>query len=493
LRIEVTKADILTIETDAIVVYIYEKSDDLDGIVAGADKALDEAISGLIKNGEINGKHGEITMVYTLGKLPSPRLAIVGLGKREELATDKVRNAIADACRTLKKSGAKKLATAVISDSDLKAQDVAQALSEGATLGLYEFGKYITKKPDYPGVDSVSIVVADDKDLKQITSGSQRGVIIADGVCMARDMANEPGNYMTPTDMAEVALNLASDNITVTVFDKDWMQEKGMGGLLGVASGSVQPPKFIVMEYKGGGDKTVGLVGKGLTFDSGGISIKPSDKMQEMKGDMAGGASVIAAMGAIAKLKPKINVTGIVPATENLPSGTAQKPGDVLKTMGGKTVEVINTDAEGRLILADALCYANELKLSPVVDIATLTGACMVALGDVCSGLFTNNQEFADKVIASSKATGEKMWQLPMYDEYREQIKSTVADIKNTGGRWGGATTAAQFLEEFVGGTPWVHLDIAGTMLSDKDKGYLAKGAAGIPVRTLVNLVLSLA
>ncbi|MBT3363931.1 MAG: leucyl aminopeptidase [Chloroflexi bacterium] len=493
MRIEVTKADILTIETDAIVVYIYEKSDDLDGIVAGADKALDEAISGLIKNGEINGKHGEITMVYTLGKLPSPRLAIVGLGKREELATDKVRNAIADACRTLKKSGAKKLATAVISDSDLKAQDVAQALSEGATLGLYEFGKYITKKPDYPGVDSVSIVVADDKDLKQITSGSQRGVIIADGVCMARDMANEPGNYMTPTDMAEVALNLASDNITVTVFDKDWMQEKGMGGLLGVASGSVQPPKFIVMEYKGGGDKTVGLVGKGLTFDSGGISIKPSDKMQEMKGDMAGGASVIAAMGAIAKLKPKINVTGIVPATENLPSGTAQKPGDVLKTMGGKTVEVINTDAEGRLILADALCYANELKLSPVVDIATLTGACMVALGDVCSGLFTNNQEFADKVIASSKATGEKMWQLPMYDEYREQIKSTVADIKNTGGRWGGATTAAQFLEEFVGGTPWVHLDIAGTMLSDKDKGYLAKGAAGIPVRTLVNLVLSLA
>ena len=265
-----------------------------------------------------------------------------------------------------------------------------------------------------------------------------------------------------------------------------------MGGLLGVAKGSTQPPKFIVLTYCGGGDKNVGLVGKGLTFDSGGLSLKPSGKMEEMKGDMSGGAAVIAAMEAIAKLKPKINVTGLIPATENMPGGSAQKPGDVLKPMNGKTVEVINTDAEGRLILADALCYANELKLSPVVDIATLTGACMVAFGSVCSGVFANNQDAADTLLKASLATGEKMWQMPMFEEYKEQIKSNVADIKNVGGRWGGAITAAQFLAEFIGDTPWVHIDIAGTFYAEKDDGYLVKGATGVAVRTLISMVLSL-
>jgi leucyl aminopeptidase len=247
------------------------------------------------------------------------------------------------------------------------------------------------------------------------------------------------------------------------------------------------------MQYKGGGDKHAGLVGKGITFDSGGISIKPSDKMEEMKGDMSGGAAIIAAMSAIAKLKPKINVTGLVPATENMPGGGAQKPGDVFTAMNGKTVEVINTDAEGRLILADALSYANKLELSPVIDVATLTGACMVALGNVCSGVFTNNQEALDVVLKASEQTGEKVWQLPTYDEYKEQIKSNIADIKNVGNRYGGAITAALFLAEFIGEVPWVHMDIAGTMNSDKNKGYLVKGSTGIPVRTLVAAILSLA
>jgi len=273
------------------------------------------------------------------------------------------------------------------------------------------------------------------------------------------------------------------------------MQELGMRALLGVAQGSQQPPKFIILNYKGGDSSKLDLilVGKGITFDSGGISIKPSEGMGEMKGDMAGGAAVIASMGAIAQLKPGINVTALIPATENLPSGNALKPGDILTAMNGKTIEIVSTDAEGRLTLADALSYAKKLEAKRIVDVATLTGACRVALGDVCTGAFTNNQALVDRVIASGAEAGERIWQMPMYEEYKEQNKSDVADIKNVGGRFGGAITAAQFLGEFAGDTPWVHLDIAGTNLTDKEQGYLVKGATGVPVRTLVNLVLSLA
>jgi len=265
--------------------------------------------------------------------------------------------------------------------------------------------------------------------------------------------------------------------------------------LLGVAQGSQQPPKFIVLHYKGGDspETNVVLVGKGITFDSGGISIKPSEKLGEMKGDMAGGAAVLGAIAAIAQLKPEINVTAIVPATENLPSGSALKPGDILTAMSGKTIEIVSTDAEGRLILADALGYAKKLGAKLIVDVATLTGSCRVALGDVCTGAFGNNQELVDKVIAAGTEAGELIWQMPMYDEYKEQNKSDVADIKNVGGRLGGAITAAKFLAEFADDTPWVHLDIAGTSLSEKERAYQVKGATGVPVRTLVNLVLSLA
>jgi leucyl aminopeptidase len=281
----------------------------------------------------------------------------------------------------------------------------------------------------------------------------------------------------------------------VEVFDREKMKELGMGGLLGVAQGSQQPPQFIVLSYQGSEIKgtDVALVGKGITFDSGGIDIKPSEGMEEMKGDMAGGASVMATLMALARLKPRINVTALVPATENLPSGTAMKPGDIITAMNGKTIEVLNTDAEGRLILADALSYAKKIGAKAIMDVATLTGACHVALGSICSGTFTNEQALVDKVIAAGKETGELMWQLPMYEEYKEQLKSDVADIKNVGNRWGGAITGAKFLEEFVDKTPWVHLDIAGTYYTDKEKGYLTKGGTGIPVRTLINLVLTMA
>jgi leucyl aminopeptidase len=273
------------------------------------------------------------------------------------------------------------------------------------------------------------------------------------------------------------------------------MVELGMGSLLGVAQGSHQPPKFIVLHYRGnpGSDRSVGFVGKGITFDTGGISIKPAQGMEEMKGDMSGGASVIAALKAIGALKPRVNVTGLVPATENMPGGGAIKPGDVLRAMNGKTIEVVNTDAEGRLILADGLSYARSLDLNPIVDIATLTGAIGVALGDQAVGCMTNEQDVANRLIAAAKAAGERVWQLPMYDEYKEQIKSDVADMKNTGGRPAGAITAAMLLREFVDGTPWAHLDMAGVDFYSKDQGAIVKGASGIPVRTLVNFALSYA
>jgi leucyl aminopeptidase len=307
-------------------------------------------------------------------------------------------------------------------------------------------------------------------------------------------MINEPANFMTPSDMAEIARKVATEyGLDYTVLEREQMQELGMGALLGVAPGSQQPPKFIILKYEGDdpSHKPLGLVGKGITFDSGGISLKPSESMSDMKGDMSGGATVIAALRGIAQLKPKINITALIPATENLPSGTALKPGDVLKAMNGKTIEIANTDAEGRLILADALSYAQKLELTPVVDIATLTGACHIALGDFATGAFTNDQELCNKVVKAGDEAGEKLWQMPMYEEYKEQNKSEIADIKNTGGRYGGAITAAKFLNEFTGDIPWVHLDIAGTFYSSKEKGYLIKGATGVGVRTLINFAIA--
>ncbi len=372
----------------------------------------------------------------------------------------------------------------------------SQASAEGALMGLYTFRKHKTKANDNGGEIRQYLIVGEAKDTDALEAGSRKGSILAEATNLARDMVNEPANLMTPTDMAETAEKVAKlHGLEISVFEEKAMQEMGMGGLLGVARGSRQAPKFAVLRYRGSNasQKPVALIGKGITFDSGGISIKPSDKMEEMKGDMAGGASVIGAISAIAQLKPKINVLAIIPATENLPDGNALKPGDVLTALGGKTIEIISTDAEGRVVLADALGYAIKEGARYMVDVATLTGACVVALGKICTGAFSNNQEIADRIIAASQEAGEMTWQMPMYDEYDELNKSEVADIKNVGGRWGGAITAAKFLAEFAGDTPWVHLDIAGTGLSDKESGHLVKGASGTPVMTLVNFVLGLA
>lgn len=496
--VKVTSGDIAKLKTDAIVVNLFEGTAKPAGATGAVDRALNSLVSRLITEGEINGKLGEMTLLHSMDRLAAARVLVVGLGKEKELSPVRIRGVTAEASRYLRKVGVKRFATithgAGIGGTD--AEKAAQAVTEGAILGLYTFRKHQTREPEQKDIEEILIVERDRQKLPQLRRGCATGRILAEATNLARDMANEPGNYMTPTTLAEVAGKVAQDHgLEIKVLDRKDMDALGMGALLGVAQGSRQPPKFIILSYKGTrASKTpLGLIGKGITFDSGGISIKPSEGMGDMKGDMAGGAAVIAAMRAVAQLKPKINVTALVPSTENLPDGAAVKPGDILKAMNGKTIEVVNTDAEGRLILADALSYASTLKLSPLVDVATLTGACHVALGDVCSGAFTNNQELVEKVIKAGDESGERIWQMPMDDDYKEQNKSDVADIKNTGGRWGGAITAAQFLAEFVGETPWVHLDIAGTDRSDKDKRFLVKGATGVTVRTLVNLVLSLA
>jgi leucyl aminopeptidase len=494
LEINVIAGDIAQIEADAIVVNLFEGVEQPGGATAAVDKALDGVISSLIGRGEIKGKFGEVSIVHTFGKLPAGIAAVAGLGKRQDFNLDKIRGVAGEFCRSLRKLNCRKIATILhgAGIADIEPEASAEAIAEGALLGLYSFNKY--KKPEYADVEEMLVVVREDGKIAILEPAVHKGKTIAESTNLARDMVNEPANYMTPTRMAEAAKEIANKyNLEFQVFDSKDMGAMGMEALLGVAKGSSQPPQLITLSYKGdeGSEKALGFLGKGITFDSGGISIKPSEGMGEMKDDMAGAAAVMAALGAIAQLKPQINVTAIIPATENLPSGTALKPGDVLKAMNGKTIEVISTDAEGRLILADALSYAQRLGLSPLIDLATLTGACRIALGTLYSGLFSNDQDLADKILRAAERTGERIWQMPMPEEYKEQNKSEIANVKNTGNRYGGAITAALFLAEFVDNTPWVHLDIAGTASSNKESGYTVKGATGVGVRTLVELALN--
>jgi len=497
-EIKVVAGDIAKTRADAIIVPFFEGMERPEGDIATIDKALDGAISQLINQGEIKGKLNEITIIHSLSKLPAARVVIAGLGKQPELSQDKVRGAIAKACRLLRQKGVSSIATIAqgAGIAEITSESAAQAITEGALLGIYSFRRHITREAEYGQLKQLLIVSGDESELPALEQGCHKGKVMAEATNLARDMVNEPANHMTPGQMAEMAKKLAETcGLELTVLEREQMQELGMGALLGVAQGSRQSPKFMVLHYRGGdcNEVDVALLGKGVTFDSGGISIKPSAKMGEMKGDMAGGAAVMAAISAIAQLKPKINVMAVIPATENLPSENALKPGDILTAMSGKTIEIISTDAEGRLILADALGYVRKFGAKFMIDVATLTGACVIALGKVCTGAFGNNQELIDRIITAGAEAGELIWQMPMYDQYKEQNKSNVADIKNVGGRDGGAITAAQFLSEFAGDTPWVHLDIAGTSMTDKEKNYLVKGATGVPVRTLVNLVLSLA
>ena len=495
MEIEIIAGDITQVEVDAVVVNLFEGVEQPGGATAVVDKALDGAIAHIITQGEVKGKLGELGIVHTLGKLPARIVAVAGLGKRQDFDLDKIRRVSGEFCRSLRRLNCRRVATILhgAGVGGIETEDSAEALVEGSLLGLYSFSRY--KKAEYEDIDRMVIVERDESKVPAIERGIKKGKIMAEAIIMARDMVNEPSNYMTPTRMAEVARGVAETcNLKLDVLDVEDMEAIGMGALLGVARGSSEPPKLIVLSYRGDEDSesAAGFIGKGVTFDSGGISIKPSEGMGEMKDDMAGGAAVIAALSALARLKPRINVVGVIPATENLPSGTALKPGDILKAMNGKTIEVINTDAEGRLILADALSYAVRQGLSPLVDLATLTGACRVALGTGYSGVFGNDQQLTDKVLKAAFKAGERLWQMPMPEDYKEQIKSEIADVKNTGNRYGGAITAALFLAEFVNNTLWAHVDIAGTASSSKESGYVVKGATGVGVGTLVGVALSL-
>jgi leucyl aminopeptidase len=410
-----------------------------------------------------------------------------------------VRDLVADLVRKLRKPGIKSVATLAhgAGIAGLDPEAVGQAVAEGALLGAYRFDQFKSKKDDDEqgsGIESLTILEHDAANASAIEKGVARGIALANATNFARDLANTPANHLFPSTLAERAHQMATaSNLEFEVLEESDMRAKGMGSLLSVANGSDQPAKLVRLNYHGrdGEGYDLALVGKGITFDTGGISIKPAANMHAMKADMTGAASVIAAMQAIAALKPTCRVTAIAPCTENMPGGKATRPGDVVTAMNGTTIEILNTDAEGRLVLADALCWANELGARHIVDVATLTGAVTQALGDVCYAVMTNNNDFAARYEAAAAASGEKTWRLPMFKEYDEFVKSDVADIKNVGSRGAGTIMGGKFIEQFAGSTPWVHLDIAGMDSMPNDAGWICKGVSGVSVRPMVNLALS--
>ncbi len=464
----------------------------LSGPAADIDRKSGGIIADMLKSGDFEAKPSQVSTIY--GRtLAARRIALVGLGKKNELTPEKIRRAFAKVMQELRGSKVRKAAVSLdLSLLNVRKEKVVSAAVEGAVLGLYRYSPYKTVgREELQDVQEMTIV-PDPKDYALVRDEVQKTKIIADAVCFARDLVSAPANEMTPSILAEQARVVAKrKNVSCRVLEKGQMKALGMNALLGVAAGSDQPPKLIVLEYTGGkkGEAPIALVGKGLTFDSGGISIKPAEKMDEMKTDMAGGAAVLAVIRAAADLKLPVHLVGLAPATENLSGGSALKPGDVLKSHSGRTIEVLNTDAEGRLILADALSYACRYKPSAIIDIATLTGACVVALGEEVAGMLGTDDRMKKALREAADATGELIWELPLWDHYHELIKSDIADYKNSAGRLGGAITGAAFLSKFVGEYPWVHLDIAGPAWTTKDRGYIPKGASGIPVRLLVEFL----
>ena len=500
LKIDVQSADIIGIDTPALVVNLFRGVKKPGGATGAVDKALGGVITQLIEDGEIKGSTGETTLIHTLGKIKPSRVLVAGLGTQDKFDVQVVRRVSAEVVRFLRRKGISSAATIAhgASIGGLDPQLSGQAIAEGAHLGLYKFGTYLTKNSDSTNeFEYLTVVELDKTRAKAIDAGVKLGSTVAKASITARNMVNEPANHMTPSRMAEAAQKVASDQgLKIEIMENAQMKKMGMGAFMGVAQGTDEPAKLIVLRYDGdpeNPENNLGLIGKGITFDTGGISLKPPGGMEAMKGDMAGGASVIAAMEIIGQTKPKINVLAVIAATENMPGASAQRPGDVVRAMNGKTIEVINTDAEGRLVLADALCYAREQGITRLVDVATLTGAMVTTLGKACTGVMGNDGQLVQQTIDAGKKTGEKFWELPMFDEYKDLIKSDVADMKNSGGRQAGSISAALLLAEFVDGAAWVHLDIAGTSTSDKAAGYLVKGATGVPVRTLAQLATDLA
>jgi len=494
MNIMVKTGHVEMLRTDAAVIMVIE-GEKLGSTAARVDKALGGMVQKLLKRGDLSAKAGSVGVLYPDGRIAAERLIVAGLGKRSEFSVDKLRLAAGKAAGAARGAGAKNVAI-VIDGFTLDQEETGQALAEGAMLGLYRFLKYKTSrtKEENKGkkdIDAITVLTEKASTVKALAKGIRTGEIIAASASLARDMVNAPPADMTPAVIAGIARGLGrKQRLKVRILERDAMRKLGMGGLLGVASGSAQPPKFIIVEYRGGGKKPfIALVGKTITFDSGGISIKPSENMDKMKDDMSGGAAVLGAITNAAALRLPLNIVALLPATENMPSGTALKPGDVLRTMSGQTIEILNTDAEGRLILADALVYACRYKPAVIVDIATLTGACRIALGQEASGMVGTSDRFKQKMRDAGEKTGERVWELPLWDGYCDLIKSDIADMKNAGGRDGSVITAACLLSKFVQKHPWVHLDIAATAWTDKDRPYTPKGATGIGVRLLTQFL----
>ena len=512
MKIELSFTAPSQVETECLVAVVLDRGekDKPSPSIATDDKAVLNAAADLLTSGEVTGKIFETTMVHRPQSLKAKRLLLVGGGKAANFAGYELRKVAGTAVRFLKPKSVRSFAivapenwsragstgaSASAAEQSSTAEAV-KAIVEGAFVGDFDPDTYKSDRKDQR-IEQLTVVAGDSKNQAQLQRALEEGRVIGESQNFTRQLVNEPGNRMTPTVLAEHARKMVQDvgtqdGLKVETYGADKIKELKMGAFWSVAQGSEEPPALIIIRYepKDAPEKPVlGLVGKGITFDSGGISIKPSDGMEKMKYDMAGGAAMLGAMRAIALLKPKVRVIAIVCATENMPSGKAQKPGDVQIAMSGKSIEIINTDAEGRLVLADGLYYARQLGCTHLIDAATLTGACVVALGMVNAAVFANNDEMYERFNQALERSGEKMWRLPLDEEYKEMIRSGIADIVNSGGRWGGAVTAAMFLKEFAEDTPWIHLDIAGTAWMEENKSWIAKGPSGIAVRTLFEFV----
>ncbi len=487
------------LDADLLVVPVFEGCDPRE--IPGLDDATGSEWSGALGRGELTGKPFEWMLAPLGAGFAARRALFLGAGRRQEFDGDAARRLGSAAGTLARQRRATRLGIALLASSganESQTERIVQSLVEGLVLAQLDAGAHKSEGHDVPRLESVVIgVISASPDTPGLQAAATRGLVLGESTNIARQLGNEPANVLTPSVFAERITSLpTAGRLAVEVLDERRIAELGMGLLLGVARGSVEPPRVIVLRYEGadapGDGPVLGLVGKGITFDTGGISIKPADGMEKMKVDMGGGAAVAAAMSALARLGAPVRAIGVIPSTENMPGGRAVKPGDVLRGANGKTVEVVNTDAEGRLVLGDALWYIQTLGATHLVDIATLTGACVVALGRSTTGLFGRPDTWVDRVRGAAEAAGERAWPMPVFDDYFEQLKSEIADMSNTGGRPAGAVTAALFLKQFAGDLPWAHLDIAGTVWNDDAKPWMGKGATGAGVRTLAELGLAL-
>ncbi len=498
MRTEVSFAPLSGVATELLTVFAAdlqtEKSSDAKPAPAllTNDPAVQAAAAAVLKSGEYKAGANESVLIHSPAGIAAKRLLIIGLGKQAKLNVHKMRNAAGTAVRYAKTRSIREIVLRLPENDTLQPPLAARCMVEGAFIADFDADTYRSDRKDQ-SIKLFTLAVPESVDRSAVEAAVAEGVIVGESQNFARSLVNEPGNKLTPTILGQRAAEMAQlVGLGWEVHSSEKLHELKMGAFWAVSQGSAEPPALIVLRYMPEGvneGPVLGLVGKGITFDTGGISIKPADNMEKMKYDMAGGAAMLGAMRAIALLKPKVRVIAIVCAAENMPSGTAQKPGDVQTAMSGKTIEIINTDAEGRLVLADGLTYARQLGATHLIDAATLTGAISVALGKITGGSFSNDEATHAKFEAASQVSGERFWRLPLGEEYADLIKSDIGDIKNTGGRWGGAITAAEFLHHFAEDTPWIHLDIAGTAWIEDSKPYIAKGPSGIAVRSILEWV----